>query len=444
MNEKSWGGSVPNSNQHKEYPAMFYLLSLIALSAGLLAAKNPKYSIVVFGIMLAVIPTGNSYSEIISLKGIYFFDFYIVGGLGALLIRQVATQKKQLTVPGGLLFGCGLYVVLLACGLLESSNKYLLKDVRPFIMILSFIVLSNIATLAAKTLKLQTVLLLLIAMTAFNVLDIAWLRLGLYKFQDVYYEENAYRYLDGGTYAAVAYLIYYFIDPRLFEHRKKLASICLATSFICLFIANSRFIFVSVFAAIIIHQYTRPARMIGVALAGAVVLMAFIGISNMIGADRINDGLSSEGMAAQLATRFSPALELIRGMNPLHYFVGLGAGTPFEIPWFEYRGLDDKNSNIDSAYLTYFVKYGLIGVYLLYVFITSITQHMNSRVAVSIAVFLGVMFVVSATPYQPYAIGIAYGAIVLRVCSEHTARQRKKTLKPGQPLITTPLQVNAG
>lgn len=311
-------------------------------------------------------------------------------------------------------------------------------------MILSFIVLSNIATLAAKTLKLQTVLLLLIAMTAFNVLDIAWLRLGLYKFQDVYYEENAYRYLDGGTYAAVAYLIYYFIDPRLFEHRKKLASICLATSFICLFIANSRFIFVSVFAAIIIHQYTRPARMIGVALAGAVVLMAFIGISNMIGADRINDGLSSEGMAAQLATRFSPALELIRGMNPLHYFVGLGAGTPFEIPWFEYRGLDDKNSNIDSAYLTYFVKYGLIGVYLLYVFITSITQHMNSRVAVSIAVFLGVMFVVSATPYQPYAIGIAYGAIVLRVCSEHTARQRKKILKPGQPLITTPLQVNAG
>lgn len=150
MNEKSWGGSVPNSNQHKEYPAMFYLLSLIALSAGLLAAKNPKYSIVVFGIMLAVIPTGNSYSEIISLKGIYFFDFYIVGGLGALLVRQVATQKKQLTVPGGLLFGCGLYVVLLACGLLESSNKYLLKDVRPFIMILSFIVLSNIATLAAK------------------------------------------------------------------------------------------------------------------------------------------------------------------------------------------------------------------------------------------------------------------------------------------------------
>ena len=347
-------------------------------------------------------------------------------------------------MPGGLLFGCGLYVVLLACGLLDASNKYLLKDVRPFIMILSFIVLSNIATLAAKTLTLQTVLTLLIAMTAFNVLDIAWLRLGLYKFQDVYYEENAYRYLDGGTYAAVAYLIYHFIDPRLFEHRKKLASICLATSLICLFIANSRFIFVSVFAAIIIHQYTKPARMIGVALAGGVVLMAFIGISNMIGADRINDGLSSEGMAAQLASRFSPALELIRGMHPMHYFVGLGAGTPFEIPWFEYRGLDDKNSNIDSAYLTYFVKYGLIGVYLLYVFITSITQHMNSRVAVSIAVFLGVMFIVSATPYQPYAIGIAYGAIVLRVCSEHTARQRKKLLSPCQPLIATPLQVNAG
>ncbi|WLG92648.1 DUF6369 family protein [Pseudomonas cucumis] len=422
---------------------MFYLLSLIALSAGLLAVKTPKYSIVFLGLMLSVIPTGNSYSEVISLKGIYFFDFYIAGALSALLVRQVVTQNKQLTVTAGLLLGCGLYVILLACGLIGSPNKYLLKDVRPFIMILSFIVLTNIATLAAKTLTLQTVLKILIAMTAFNVLDIAWLRLGLYSFQDVYYEENAYRYLDGGTYAAVAYLIYYFIDPRLFENNKKLARICLMTSFICLFIANSRFIFVSVFAAIIIHQYTKPARMIGVILLGSVVLLAFIGVSNMIGADRINDALSSEGLAVQLTTRFSPALDLIRNMNPMHYFVGLGAGTPFEIPWFEYRGLDDKNSNIDSAYLTYFVKYGVIGLYLLYVFTTSIAHHLKTRVAVSIGTFLGLMFIVSATPYQPYAIGIAYSAIILRVVSERAGRQRKKTLTFHQPLIAPSFQVKA-
>ncbi|MGY2288735.1 DUF6369 family protein [Pseudomonas sp. SDO528_S397] len=423
---------------------MFYLLSLIALAAGLLAVKNPKHSLVVFGVMLAVIPTGNSYSEIISLKGLYFFDFYIVGGLGALLIRQTVASRKQLTVPGGLLFGCGLYVVLLACGLFESANKYLLKDLRPFIMMLSFVVLSNIATLAARTLTLKTVLKLLILMTAFNVPDIAWLRLGLYKFQDVYYEENAYRYLDGGTYAAVAYLIYYFIDPRLFDGHRKLAKICLATSFICLFIANSRFIFVAVFAGILVHQYTKPARMIGIALLGAVVLMAFIGVSSMIGADRINDGLSSDGLAGQLGSRFSPALELIRTMNPLNYFVGLGAGTSFEIPWFDYRGLDDRNSNIDSAYLTYFVKYGLVGLYLLLIFIMSITHDLRSRVAVSIAVFLAVMFVVSATPYQPYAIGIAYGAIVLRVCGEQRARQRKKLSVSSAPQIATSLQVNVG
>ena len=215
------------------------------------------------------------------------------------------------------------------------------------------------------------------------------------------------------------------------------------TSFICLFIANSRFIFVSVFAAVIIHQYTKPARMIGVILLGSVVLLAFIGISNMIGADRINDALSSEGLAVQLTTRFSPALDLIRNMNPMHYFVGLGAGTPFEIPWFEYRGLDDKNSNIDSAYLTYFVKYGVIGLYLLFVFTTSITHHLKTRVAVSIATFLALMFIVSATPYQPYAIGIAYSAIILRVVAEHAGRQRKKILTFHQPLIAPSFQVKA-
>jgi hypothetical protein len=402
---------------------MFYLLSLIALSVGLLAVRTPKYSIVFFGLMLSVVPTGNSYSELISSKGIYFFDFYMVGAMGALLLRQVSSRKPQLTMSAGLLFGCGAYLILLAFGLIGNPGKYLLKDTRPFIMILSFMVLANIASHAARTITLRTILKILVVMTIFNILDIAWLRLGLYSFQDVYYEENAYRYLDGGTYAAVAYLIYYFIDPKLFEGEKRLAAICLVSSFVCLFIANSRFILFSVFVAIIIHQYTKPFRMLGIAILGAIVLLAFVGVSSMIGADRINDALSSEGLAVQLATRFSPALELIDKMSPVHYFIGLGAGTSFEIPWFGYRGLDDRNSNIDSAYFTYFVKYGVIGFYLLYVFITSVTQHLKSRVAISIATFLALMFIVSATPYQPYAIGIAYAVIVLRSFSESISRQ---------------------
>lgn len=365
--------------------------------------------------MLSVIPTGNSYSEMIALKGIYFFDFYMVGALAALLIRQCMTLRPQLSVPGVTLFGAGLQVVLLAAGCLGAANKYLLKDVRPTIMVLSFIVIANIARLAASSLTLRSVLRVLIAMTAFNLLDLAWLRGGVYKFQDVYYEDNAYRYLDGGTYAAVVYLIYYCIDPHVFNANKTLARICMMTSCLCLFIANSRFIFISVFVGIMLHHSIKPARMMGALLLGAAVVLAFIGVSQVIGADRINNGLSSEGLNSQLATRFSPAQSLIHGMNTWHYIVGLGAGTPFEIPWFAYRGLDDKNSNIDSAYLTYFVKYGCLGGYLLMTFILSITQHLKSRVAVSIAIFLALMFIVSATPYQPYAIGIAYAAIILRV-----------------------------
>lgn len=413
---------------------MFYLMSSVALGAGLLAMQSAKYSIGCLGLMLAVFPTGNAYSEMISSTGLYFFDFYTLGALIALCVRQLVLTNPQFRVSANLLVGSALFVALLAVGSTDIPDKYLLKDIRPLIMMLSFLVIANVTSLAAKRLRLNTLLKLLIAMTILNVLDIAWLRWGLYRYQDVYYAENAYRYLDAGTYAAVAYLIYYFITPRLFAEEKRLAAVCMVTSFVCLFIANSRFILLSVFIAIIIHQYSKPYRMMGIALLGAVTMFAFIAVSDLIGAERINDALSSKELVVQLVIRFSPAFTLISDMNFVHYLVGLGAGTYFDIPWFAYRGLDERNANIDSAYLTYFVKYGLLGLYLLFVFIVSVTHHLNNRVAVSISTFLGLMFIVSATPYQPYAIGLAYAAILLRAFSVSSAQPPSQTISRCRPL----------
>ena len=51
------------------------------------------------------------------------------------------------------------------------------------------------------------------------------------------------------------------------------------------------------------------------------------------------------------------------------FIYGLGFGSYFEIPWFEYRGLDSKLNTIDSTYLTFFVKYGLFSVIIIYLFL---------------------------------------------------------------------------
>lgn len=411
---------------------MFYLISLTTLVAGLLAVKSPKYSVLMFGVLLSVVPTGNSYSELISAYGIFFFDFYVAGAGLALVIRQVLTGRPQFTLPPSLLFGMGIYVLLLALGLFSHADKFLLKDTRPLILILSFVVLNAVARQAADRISLRVMLSLLILMTSFNLFDLAWLRLGMYHFQDAFYEDNSYRYLDGGTYAAVAFLIYYVIDPQLFRREKRLAQLCLLSSILCMFIANSRFMFLGTFAALVLHQYAKPGRLILLLVAGVIGVFAFIQISNMIGADRISASMTSDGFNSQVISRFSPALELIQTMNPLHYFVGLGAGTPFEIPWFDYRGLDDLNANIDSAYLTYFVKYGLLGLFLLWLFTKSIVRTYRTKVGMSISVFLGVMFVVSATPYQPYAVGLGYAAIMLRLCALHhrPAHARQASTRP--------------
>jgi len=148
---------------------------------------------------------------------------------------------------------------------------------------------------------------------------------------------------------------------------------------------------------------------LGVASAGTL-----LAVSYYLGIERVSGSLSSDAIGDQLSARYGPALDRIAEMGDLQLLVGSGVGTTFDIPWFLYRGLDTQSISIDGAYLTYFVKYGLFGLLLLWCFIETASAGARDRLGIPIAVMLALMSVVSSTAYQPYAVGIGVAMILFR------------------------------
>ncbi len=76
--------------------------------------------------------------------------------------------------------------------------------------------------------------------------------------------------------------------------------------------------------------------------------------------------------------------------------------------------MDIYNANIDNAYLTYFFKYGIFSIVMIYVFIQSFTPLKN-RLSSAVKVFVLIIFMASATHYQIDVIGIFFGWILLQI-----------------------------
>ena len=92
-------------------------------------------------------------------------------------------------------------------------------------------------------------------------------------------------------------------------------------------------------------------------------------------------------------------------MSSFQFIYGLGFGSYFEIPWFEYRGLDSKLNTIDSTYLTFFVKYGLFSIIICFMFFRVCLIHINDFLLKrAILVFYLILFITMSILYQSGAV----------------------------------------
>ena len=132
-----------------------------------------------------------------------------------------------------------------------------------------------------------------------------------------------------------------------------------------------------------------------------------------------------QNLNKQLNTRFSPALDHIKEMKLVEFFVGKGFATTFEREYFKYRGLDVKSNKIDSTYLTFFVKYGLVGlVLLLFLFFQVLFANVfDYHLKLNLVLFYLILFIVlipfyqSGTIFQLVFVNLIMGSLVTLLLS---------------------------
>jgi len=124
---------------------------------------------------------------------------------------------------------------------------------------------------------------------------------------------------------------------------------------------------------------------------------------NLVGG-RVFDVFDAELLSKLFSIRFSPFVnELANFKTTNDYIFGLGFGKPFYIPWFEYReNVNNFNPNIDNLYLTYFMKFGLSFVIVLFIFYHLLKKYIQHPKYVRyLTIYFLMLGVTTAFSYQP-------------------------------------------
>lgn len=396
---------------------MFFLLSSVVAGLGALYAIKPKFSILAYLLLIAVIPTGNSFNSIIYLGGVYFFDFYPIFAVvslffagGSLFLEPVARNKSALFFVFALLF---LALIRLTY---DNVDIIFLKDFRPLLYVVNFTALALIFCRMDIEISKNTANILLTIAFLFNFLDQALVYNGVFSSSDEFYESNSYRYIDAATYMAVIYVLF-FLSGGIKISKYDLFVFISAVA--CIILSNSRFVLLSIVFSIILAGVSDFRKMIIYLIVSSALLWGFWYVSFEIGAERVINSFNSQELAHQIDSRFSPALDVIDNFGLLNHFFGAGFGSEFEIPWFAYRGLSVFHVNIDSTYLTFYAKYGALSILLIFWYTHVMTGLASGIYRHKIWIFLGVMYFVSATAYQSFSMGVFIGIFLVEAIIKH-------------------------
>lgn len=393
---------------------MFYILFLVSFIIGISVEINKKF-LLYFIILFLVVPTGSSFGLYIYKSGVFFFDGFFLGLLISLLVSFLMHKQNYHTIGiKSLLIFSFLnifYLIYIIASYGDVKLIFLLKDMRPYIYIIEIYLLY--ISIKSYPYRFNFDRLALFAAIS-NIMYLIGSMLGLFVSNDVFYQTNAFRYLDASTYFIALYLIYYFTkkeEPILWNGTVLLA-------IIALLISNSRFVLASLIIIIILFSFHDYKKLFKYTIMAFCMVGVFVIYSQFFGSsDRVMESLSSSsGMFSQFETRFSPATNKIKIMNEYNTIFGYGLGTTFYIPWFEYRdNISNENIVVDSLYLTMFTKMGILSFFFflaLAAFINTTTKQEN-RNNLKYILYMALIGVVSAYIYQSAFMGFILAIFII-------------------------------
>ena len=378
---------------------IYTVLSFLSILLAILYFIYPNRVLPIFFVFGLMVPTSNQFMSYISLSGVYFFDYFFflisIYYFISLLINKKIFKKNIVLLIIGLFVM--IFYSLLAYSNSINIDKYLFRDLRPFLTL--FYALIFTASLRFSIISFKSLTNSLICVFISKILFFIVILFG-FSFDDQYYQNNIFRYFDAVTFIASLILIYYILmrQRMLTEVSKIKINFILILAIIIILISNLRIL---ILALLFVYLFYSKSNFFRKSFYLVLAVSFFLLYSHIMSANRVLDSDKSEIVALQLASRFAPAIEKVIQMKPYEYIYGLGIGTYFEIPWFEYRTLDTKLNTIDSTYLTLFVKYGLFSVLIFIIFFRLLLFNINNtRLRKSIILFYCIVFLTMSSLYQ--------------------------------------------
>lgn len=404
---------------------MYFLLFGVFASVGLLAAARPKAGLVLFAGILLGLPNSTAYDKFDYFGGIYAYDaFFLALGASRLIVLPFRTLRRtELVEWMGLTM---LFCIVMAVWLVGegAADKYLLRDLRLFLVVAEGLLLFGVATRCESYLEPNSLFLLAIISAAGALLGFWLLWVGVLEAPDLFYEENRFRYFGIGSYFCLALLLCLIAEPRRFvlsgvNVLPWIVLLALAT----IVLAGVRMLVVSLLVGGTVGMRLELRRVLLYAGAASLGVASFVFVSVALGIERVTDAFSFQGVLVQLAVRFGPAIGIADQMTASEWFFGSGLGTTFEIPWFDYRGLDVRNNFVDSAFITLGIKLGALSLGYAWIYCRSIGVGRLSP-ASQRALLLGVavMATTMAVPYQKFAIALPLLASLWYAMGPSTSR----------------------
>lgn len=410
----------------------FILLTVLAF----FSVCNPnKYSMVLV-VFMCILPSSLSLTDFNAFNGINIFDGVLLGLIVGNIFRA-ARFRKVPVYSHDLTYLVILYAVYFLFSLVLGSDlKFLLKDLRPLLSIITFyLFVRTIVLKNDKPLSLSHLLVLVIIIDVFLLIKYGFHIFYTLQGLDVFYNENSYRYLDAGVYMSFVVLLYL-----VFYKRKEASWWTIGFLVIPILIANSRIILAAlILATLFFMMYKRRyIDFIKMFFSSFFLVGVFIIFSLEVGAERISSAFNFEMLLSQIESRYSPAMRVIEGFDWYNYLLGGGLGIAFDIPWFSYReNVSSFNANIDSYWVTLYCKFGLLVFFVIWCSIKSLLifpRAFNASLAFSILI----IFVFSATFYQIYSGGLLCGVYLswrIGLCAQNSLYHSKECVQAASTLL---------
>ena len=327
-----------------------------------------------------------------------------------MLVRVSILKTIQLSKNEIFLFFTPFFIFLnyfIISGCKTGFDLQLIKEMRPVILLIETLVFLLFIRQIDFKVNFKTISKLAILAALSNVTYYLVLYFGFTASNDLYYINNSYRYLDLSTYFSIYFVMHYLISKqnniisKSYYHNTAVIS-----SFVSVIISNSRFLLLALFLALIFSNVTSFKLFFKRSFQACVIFFLFLGFSFIIDSSRVTDALGFESIIGQLSNRYFPALIDVYKMTDMQRIFGYGLGHYFDITWFEYRkDIDNQNISVDCAYLTAYVKQGILGLFGLFFTLNLLISPAIEKYRFALLIFWSVMFCVSASFYQIYPLG---------------------------------------